>query len=915
MEHGTRAFRCRQAGFGRVNGRPGSHPHDRGLRWKLRAALLVLWVERLGVAFWPVFVLAAFLFGATLLGYQSVVPAWAHIVLLAAAAGGLASLAARGWLMVTPPRAAEAERRLERDSGLRHRPFAVLRDRPAGQTAAGLALWQLHRARAEAAIRTLRLRAPDPKLAANDRFALRAAATVLLVAGLVIAGPQAGLRIAALFAPGVSGWVGTAAPLVQAWVLPPPYTGLPPIFLPPSGTAAGPIAVPEGSKLTVSITGLASRPGLTLGGTSHRMEKLGTDSFQAAFPLDEGGKLRIGTFFSELGAWTIALLPNEKPLVQWAGAPGRAGATLATKLPWRVAQRWGVAALQAEIRPQGRADLPGLTVPLPLPGTPKQATGAATTDLSDNPYAGVMMTARLLARDVSGQQGESPTFDFILPARNFHHPLARAIAELRRRLALHPSETADAAADLGALAEAPFAPQDPSGLSSSGVTLNLAAAAALLAGPGQPSSAAVAQAQARLWTLALALDGALPDASARALAEARERLREGLEDRANGRLSPQDLAQRLKELRQALDKRLADIAKQAMQQGAMQKFDPRSQHLSSNAMDRLMRKMEQAAREGRMDEARRRMAELEKMLDQLKNAHIMTQQEQQQQQEQSRRGRQMMGAVQDLVRRETTLLDHAQTRAPLPLPGPLPQLRGFEFVPPPMLPDRQPDEQAPQGGDQLGGAPQTDMAPDENPPPSLPQEAERQGSGKPPSGAQAQNDDARTQRALHRALDALGQGFAASGGQKPRNLDDAGHAMADAAQSLADHNDPVARDAIGRAIAALQQGGQDMARQMAAASAGQMQLSLQPGGRMGEDGSGQEGEDDPDDGQGGRKKDPFGRQVDGNGSVADDPTLRVPDEMERGRSRAIQEELRRRGADRQRPQEELDYIDRLLRPF
>jgi hypothetical protein len=161
----------------------------------------------------------------------------------------------------------------------------------------------------------------------------------------------------------------------------------------------------------------------------------------------------------------------------------------------------------------------------------------------------------------------------------------------------------------------------------------------------------------------------------------------------------------------------------------------------------------------------------------------------------------------------------------------------------------------------------------------------------------------------------MSQSFAEAGGKKPRALDDAGHAMTDAAGSLAQHDDPQARDAIGRAIAALQQGGQDMARQMSSSSSGQMQLSLQPGGRMGENGSGQEGEDDPDDGQGGRRKDPFGRQVDGNGTIADDPSLRVPDEMEQGRSRAIQEELRRRGADRQRRQDELDYIGRLLKPF
>ena len=45
----------------------------------------------------------------------------------------------------------------------------------------------------------------------------------------------------------------------------------------------------------------------------------------------------------------------------------------------------------------------------------------------------------------------------------------------------------------------------------------------------------------------------------------------------------------------------------------------------------------------------------------------------------------------------------------------------------------------------------------------------------------------------------------------------------------------------------------------------------------------------------------------------DDPSLQ--EQMEEARTRAIQEELRRRGADRGRPQPELDYIDRLLRQF
>ena len=43
--------------------------------------------------------------------------------------------------------------------------------------------------------------------------------------------------------------------------------------------------------------------------------------------------------------------------------------------------------------------------------------------------------------------------------------------------------------------------------------------------------------------------------------------------------------------------------------------------------------------------------------------------------------------------------------------------------------------------------------------------------------------------------------------------------------------------------------------------------------------------------------------------------MTVPEERERQRTRAIEEELRRRDANRERPQEELDYIGRLLKGF
>ncbi len=66
----------------------------------------------------------------------------------------------------------------------------------------------------------------------------------------------------------------------------------------------------------------------------------------------------------------------------------------------------------------------------------------------------------------------------------------------------------------------------------------------------------------------------------------------------------------------------------------------------------------------------------------------------------------------------------------------------------------------------------------------------------------------------------------------------------------------------------------------------------------------------------GEGRDPLGRRSrETAGNAENGSDTRVPDEAEMLRTRRIQEELRRRGAERGRPADELDYIDRLLRRF
>jgi hypothetical protein len=76
-----------------------------------------------------------------------------------------------------------------------------------------------------------------------------------------------------------------------------------------------------------------------------------------------------------------------------------------------------------------------------------------------------------------------------------------------------------------------------------------------------------------------------------------------------------------------------------------------------------------------------------------------------------------------------------------------------------------------------------------------------------------------------------------------------------------------------------------------------------PGNRAGRQAAGNNGQSDP-----------LGRSLRPHDGL-DDLSVKVPGEIDVQRVRRILEELRRRLADPQRPQIELDYIERLLKDY
>jgi hypothetical protein len=151
------------------------------------------------------------------------------------------------------------------------------------------------------------------------------------------------------------------------------------------------------------------------------------------------------------------------------------------------------------------------------------------------------------------------------------------------------------------------------------------------------------------------------------------------------------------------------------------------------------------------------------------------------------------------------------------------------------------------------------------------------------------------QEALRQGLGAIMRRFGEMTGDIPLPLGRAERAMKDAVEAL---RQGMPGDAIGpqtQALEALQESGQAMAEGL------MQQFGPQPGMGQGQQ-------------QLGRNRDPLGRNEAGNG-VIDTGDVGIPEEADLQRSREILDELRRRAGQRQRPEVERDYIERLLRRF
>ena len=776
--------------------------------------------------------------------------------------GALALAALFPLLRFRWPGREEGLSRLDHGTGIRHRPATALSDTVATQDPVSLALWQAQRERTLASLKRIRAGLPSPRLAIHDPWALRTLVAVMMVATYVAAGDERGLRVAAAF-----DWNGVLSPAnirVDAWVTPPLYTGKPPIILSAANKeaaapGAGPLPVPSGSTLIVRSSGgaldVVAGGGVTEAVPTEQAPK-GTNERHFTIAGDGTAHVRAP---SGQPQWKFSATLDRAPTIALAKDPERQ-ARGSLQMSYKLEDDYGVTDARARFAARPGDGLKPAATPRPLfeaPQFPLVLPNARTRN-------GVGQTVKDLSEDPYAGAEVTLTLTAKDEAGNegMSEPFNMRLPE---RLFTKPLPRAlieqrrILALDANQNAQV-YAALDALMIAphlftpESGQYLGLYSVTRQL--EAARTDDAMREVVASLWALAVTIeDGNISDVD-KALRAAQEALKQALERGA----SDEEIKKLTENLRAALDNFLRQLAEQQRNnpQQLARPLDPNTRVMRQQDLNNMIERMERLSRSGDKDAAKQLLEQMQQMLENLQMA----------QPGQSGDGEmeQALNELGDMIRKQQQLRDKTFKQGQ----------------------DSRRDRQRGKQGDQSMGELQQDQQGLRDRLKKLQQELAKRGMGPGQRGEKGSRGEQGQ------------QGQQGEQGDGEDGLGDADNAMGDAGGRLGEGNADGAVDSQGKALEALRKGAQSLAEAMQQGD-GEGQGDG-PGNRAGRQQSG------------GNESDPLGRPLHGR-EFGDDYTVKIPGEIDVQRVRRILEELRRRLADPQRPQIELDYIERLLKDY
>lgn len=869
---------------GELTDQQGAVDTGRVLFWpRFFAGLAIAW-ER----FWPLMlpflmIVAGFLI-VSWFEFWRMVPDLARILLVALF--GLAAI-----LSLVPlrrfrlPQLSDIDLRIEQRSNLSHRPLIAQSDKlVAGkENAFSNALWREHRSRMGEKLTGLKAGAPNPAMAERDPFGLRAVVLLLLFVGFGYASGDHISRIGSAFSAQIPAAKNLAR--LDVWVSPPAYTNRPPLFLNRMTSNKKSInfaRVPEGSLLVVRV---ASRKSLgmkyiTADGpialepvlreaTDPAKENENAASREYRFVLDASGEAQLSSEDQIIGNWQFDIIADHDPKIRFTSEPKR-GRGRMLDLAYEFEDDYGVVSATGEIalikpaRANARPLVKPPVVTLSL-SRARAKTGKAklSRDLSQHPFAGGKVNLTLIAKDGAGQIGKSVIKEIVLPARFFTKPLAAALVEQRRILAMDANSARQVADMLDIIANtAPeeFIPNTSiyTGLQVVWRTISRAR-----------NDDELRDGLDLLWSLALAIeDGDLSEAASR-LREAQEALKNALENDA----SEEEISRLMKELRQAMNEYLKELTQQMARDNNNQNLpqNQNSQTLRKQDLDRMMDRIEDLAKSGSKDAAKQLLSEMQQLMDQLQAGR-----HQQQRQQEGDQFNQQMNKLSEMMQQQQRLMDET-----------------FRMQ------QRQRNNgqnQNDQRRNQQQGQQNRDQQSPRNNGGQRPGQQNQQGQMSQKKFAEAMKQLQQKQGQLQKQLQDMMKGLEQQGMDPGRELGNAGKSMGKARDALGQGENGEALGQQGQALNSLRNGARALMQQMQQNMAGE---------RGGTDQNGRQRND-----QSGN--DPLGRQQRTRGPNLNS-NVKIPGEIDAQKAREILDTIRKKLANPGIPKLEFNYLDRLLK--
>ncbi|MCT8997961.1 TIGR02302 family protein [Chelativorans intermedius] len=754
-------------------------------RTVVRGAMLV---ERLWPLALPLVVVASLFLSLAWFGVFRLLPDWGRLALLALF--GICGLAAVWPLrLFRAPSAGEIDRRIERANQLEHAPVSAQSDRLAGaEDAFSAALWREHQKRMAERLGHLHGDLPQTSVPRRDPWGLRALAALLFVTALAYSTGPYGGRIADAFQPPAA---TPAAPArIDAWVTPPAYTGRAPIFLTADANRERQaFTVPQNSIMAVRVSGGSGEETLSFidaGGGAHAIAPEGPAQAAGAAlsfsqMLSGAGTVSLSDGGLEMARWQFSVVPDTPPRIRFAGEPGRA-VNGALELAYEIEDDYGAVKAEGHLAlatpaREARPLFEAPELPLSLPRRGSQDGAARTArDLTRHPWAGETVTLTLSATDAAGQTGESETKTFLLPQRPFTNPLARALIEQRRMLALDAGRQRRVQALMDALL---LWPEETFDEPSHFLLISAVRSRLGTAGDDEALRGVVED----LWEIALIIEDGDLTAAERRLRQAQEALRQALENGA----SDEEIERLMDELRAAMQDYLREFAERALRNRDFAESQG-GEPMRRSDLERMLDEIEDLAKSGARDQARDLLSQLETMMNNLQAMRPQPGQGGGQQSEM----RQQMDRLGEIMRRQQELMNETFR---------LDQFRRGQ----PGQEGRQPGQQG--------------------------EEGQGQGGMSPGELAEALRGLQQGQGGLRDDLQALMEALEGLGIRPGEGFGEAGEAMGEAEQSLGQGRGERAVGEQGRALEALRRGAQDMMNQMQQAMRGQ-QGPGQEGGRQ-----------------------------------------------------------------------------------